>query len=119
MRSPAPVLFDPVLGHAVVERGVVPFRPGVIAAEVEVARLAVGGGAVGQVTGQVRRLAGRNVLAQPHRVVLLAALAAEHQGQQHLVPVVRHEPLTVDGQVAVGLGLQGGVDRVAAADELV
>jgi hypothetical protein len=54
-----------------------------------------------------------------HRVVVLAALPAEGQREQHTAAVARHVVLPLDGDEAPAFGLQGGVDGVAAADELV
>ena len=52
-------------------------------------------------------------------VVLLAALAAEHQRQQHSLPVAGDELLPLEREVPLGLGLQRRVDGIAATDELV
>src|SRR5205814_2267480 len=52
-------------------------------------------------------------------VILVAALPAENQRQKYPLPVARHELLPLECQVAVGLALQGGINRIAARDKLV
>ncbi len=110
-------LLDPVFREAV-EDGAVVRRPGVVGAEEEEAGLGV------PVLRAVRRLARlvgarRGFVPAADAVVLLPALAAEDEGQEDAAPVARHEPLTVDGDVPLVFRLDGGVDGVAPADELV
>jgi hypothetical protein len=52
-------------------------------------------------------------------VVLLAALSAEDQREEHARPIARNELLRLDRHVPRVLGLEGGVDRVTAPEELV
>jgi hypothetical protein len=49
----------------------------------------------------------------------LPALAAKNQGQEDFLPITWHELLPIQRQVSLVLRLQGGIDRVAAADKLV
>jgi hypothetical protein len=110
-------LLDPVFREAV-EDGAVVRRPRVVGAEEEEAGLGV------PVLRAIRRLARlvgarRRLVAAADAVVLLPALAAEDEGQEDATPVSRHEPLTVDGDVPLVFRLDGGVDGVAPADELV
>ena len=52
-------------------------------------------------------------------VVLLSALAAEGEWREQLGAVARDKFLRLDGEVACRLILQTGVDRIAAANELM
>jgi hypothetical protein len=54
-----------------------------------------------------------------HAVILLPALAAEHQRQKHAVPVAGHVLLPEQREVSYLFQLQRGVHRVPAAHELV
>ncbi len=96
---------------------VVSVRPRVVGGDVEVAGDGVAAAGVGVAAGHelalpVDRGAGDHE-------VLLAALAAEAQGQQRLVGVPGHADLVAAGDVAGVLGLQGHVDGVALGEELV
>lgn len=114
------VVLDPLVRHPVEDGGLVVPGPRAVRAEVEVSRHPALVRPVGQVALPEDRRAARPVGRQPDAVILLPALPAEHQREQHLGLVAAgDELLPLDRQVPLGLGLQGGVHAVAAADELV
>ena len=88
------MLLDPVIGESVDERFEITARPRVLPAEVQVARTgSLVAATVGEVAGDVIHLAGGRLDDLAYTVVLLAALAAENQRQQHSLPVPRDELL--------------------------
>src|SRR5207249_4154102 len=75
--------------------------------------------AVGQLAAGEHALARLGITPDRDAVVLLPALTAEHEWQEHAAAVARHVLLAVQGEVARSFGFEGAVDGVASADELV
>ena len=58
-------------------------------------------------------------ITPPDRVVLLTALTAEYQGQQHPFAVIGYKLQTVKRNMSCEFWFGGGINSIATADELV
>jgi hypothetical protein len=116
------MLLDPVIRQTVEQFVEAVARPGVFAAEIQIARHCV------VVTKSVHQMArfvpqanrlSRRIFNPPDAVILLATLAAKDQRQQHPRPIARHELLTMEREVAFVLVFQGRVNGITTRDKLV
>ena len=60
-----------------------------------------------------------SLMHPPYAIVFLPAFAAEDEREQHMLPRAWFELLSGDRQIPLLFRLQGGIDRVAPADELM
>lgn len=76
--------------------------------------------AISEVAWDISDESSLRVLDLSHTVILLPALAAEHERQKHLLPLtIRDKLLIGQREMAVGFRFDGCVNGIAATDELV
>lgn len=75
--------------------------------------------AIGKLVGDEGEQARFRILILSDALILLAASPAEYQGEHDLVSLAGDELLSLEGQMPLVFLVQGGVNGIAAADELM